>query len=255
MIRILTSDFKNYKKTEEKKITLPMDNGNGIVTQLKKYLNKTKKVVFIASDVNNTHELVSSYANIFFDSMKMIGITFDEYYILDGKSKDKAREYIEESDLVFLCGGDTYKQHVFFEMINLKSLLENYNGIVMGQSAGALNMAEKVFNSPEEQEKSQPIYFDGLRLTDINIEPHFVYDVSNFDDNEKYQRNAIINESYNRPIYGQCNGSYIIIDNENNVKVYGQTYLIYNGNIECICKEGRNILINETSNIKKTYRK
>lgn len=50
----------------------------------------------------------------------------------------------------------------------------------------------------------------------VNIEPHFVYDASSFNENEKYQRNAIIEESYNRSIYGQCNGSHILID-ENNI--------------------------------------
>ena len=48
----------------------------------------------------------------------------------------------------------TYKQHEFFIEINLKELLKNYQGLVIGQSAGALNMADKVFNSPEEQENS-----------------------------------------------------------------------------------------------------
>lgn len=52
-------------------------------------------------------------------------------------------------------------------------------------------MADKIFNSPEEQEISEPLFYEGLGLTNINIEPHFVYDTLNFDDNEKYQRDAL----------------------------------------------------------------
>ena len=40
MIRILTSDFKNYEKKDGIKITHPMSNENGIVDQLKKVLKE-----------------------------------------------------------------------------------------------------------------------------------------------------------------------------------------------------------------------
>lgn len=73
----------------------------------------------------------------------MVDITFDEYYILDGTKVDRAREYIENANLVFLCGGDAYNQHLLFKEINLKSLLSTYSGIVMGQSAGAININYK----------------------------------------------------------------------------------------------------------------
>ena len=232
MIRILTSDFKNYEKKDGIKITRPMSNENGLVDQLKNALKRNKKVVFVSSDINSTPDSVESYARIFFDSMKMVGITFEEYCILDGTKVNKSKEYIENADLVFLCGGDTYNQHLLFEKINLKLLLSTYSGVVMGQSAGAINMAEHCFNSPEELEESEPVFFEGLGLTNINIEPHFVYDTSRFNENEKYQRKVIIDESYNRPIYGQCNGSHVFIDENNIATIYGETYLIINGNIE-----------------------
>lgn len=244
MICILASNFKNYIKKNDIKISCPIDNTNGLVDQLKDNIIRTKKVVFVASDINDSYEKVSSYANIFFESMSMVGITFLEYFILYGDNMDKAAEYINDSDLVFLCGGSTYNQYIFFEIINLRYLLENYSGIVIGQSAGALNMAIDVFNSPENKEESEPIYFDGLGLTNINIEPHFEFDDSVFDENEKYQRDFIIKESYKRTIYGQCDGSHILINNSNKVMICGKTYLIKNGNIDLICNDGESILIN-----------
>ena len=218
MIRILTSDFKNYEKKDGIKITRPMSNENGLVDQLKNALKRNKKVVFVSSDINSTPDSVESYARIFFDSMKMVGITFEEYCILDGTKVNKSKEYIENADLVFLCGGDTYNQHLLFEKINLKLLLSTYSGIVMGQSAGAINMAERCFNSPEELEESE-------------------------NENEKYQRKVIIDESYNRPIYGQCNGSHVFIDENNIATIYGETYLIINGNIEKICENNQKFVI------------
>lgn len=243
MIRILTSDFNNYEKAGGVKVTRPMSNGNGIVDQLKNFLKGNTKAVFISSDIDSTPGSVEGYARIFFDSMKMVGITFDEYCILDGTKVDKAGEYIKNADLVFLCGGDPYKQHLLFEKIDLKLLLSSFSGIVMGQSAGAINMAVHCFNSPEESEESGPVFFDGLGLTNINIEPHFVYDTSKFDENQIYQREVIIKESFNRPIYGQCNGSHVFIDEDNTATIYGETYLVTNGNIEKICDNNQKYVI------------
>ena len=247
MIRYLTSDFGNYEKKDGQKITHPIDNINGIVDQFKNDIKKFDKVVFVASDMNTPTEKVMGYANIFFDSLKMVEIEFTEYLVLDGSKINEAERYIDGADLVFLCGGDTYNQHLFFETIHLKTLLENNQGVVVGQSAGALNMAENVFNSPEEMEESEPVFYDGLGLVDINIEPHFEYDDSSFDEAEKYQRESIIKESFNRPIYGQVNKSHIRIDDSNKAVIYGETYLIENGNIVKICDNKRNVSINENN--------
>ena len=137
----------------------------------------------------------------------------------------RAKEFVDKANLIFLSGGNTFLQSEFFKEINLKALLENYNGIVVGQSAGSINMAKDVFNSPEQSENSDPIYFEGLGLTKMNIEPHWKNDISAFDEDEKYQRNYILEESEKRAIYGLCDGSYILINNDE-VKIYGETYLI-----------------------------
>ena len=112
-------------------------------------------------------------------------------------------------------------------------------------------MAVDVFNSPEEKEESEPVFFEGLGLTTINIEPHFEYDDTNFNDKEKYQRDAIINESYNRPIYGQCNGSHIFINEDNVAIAYGETYLILNGKIDKICDNQKSASIDNATKLKK----
>ena len=62
------------------------------------------------------------YANIFFDSLKMVGIQFDEYYVFEDVTRDKASEYIAGADIVYLCGGRTSYQMKFFDEINLKEL-------------------------------------------------------------------------------------------------------------------------------------
>jgi len=250
MIRLLTSNFKHYHKEGNQKIANAFDNTNGIVDQIKEYLKGKNTILFISSDSKNM-EKVLLYSQLLFDGLRLSGIEFKNYLILSDVTKAHAKEYIEEADLIFLSGGDTFIQHQFFSEIKLKDLLINFNGLVIGQSAGALNMADSVFNSPEEMENSEPIYFNGLGLTKINIEPHFVFDTKEFDESKVYQKNKIIEESYKRKIYGQCDGSYILIDDNDNEIIYGETYLIENGNVIKICDNMENIIINKLSSIHK----
>ena len=70
-----------------------------------------------------------------------------------------------------------------------------------------------------------------------------MYDTSKFDENQIYQREVIIKESFNRPIYGQCNGSHVFIDEDNTATIYGETYLVTNGNIEKICDNNQKHVI------------
>lgn len=239
MIKILMSDFKHYHKVNGEKVANELDNSNGIVDQIKNKLSGNNAILFVASSPEDK-EKISLYTKLLFEGFKLSGVYFDEYLVLDDSTVDKTEEYIDKANMIFLSGGDTYIQNEFFKRINLRKKLEKFNGLIIGQSAGAINMADDVFNSPEEMEKSEPVFFQGLGLTNINIEPHFMLDDSNFDEFEKYQRNAILSESNNRKIYGQCNGSHILIDNDGNATIYGETYLISDGQISLICENGYN---------------
>lgn len=239
MIKILMSDFKHYHKVNGEKVANELDNSNGIVDQIKNSLNGNNAILFIASSPDDK-EKIELYTKLLFEGLKLSGVSFKKYLVLDSSTVDKTKEYIDKANMIFLSGGDTYIQNEFFKRIHLREKLENFNGLIIGQSAGAINMADDVFNSPEEMEKSEPVFFKGLGLTNINIEPHFVLDDSNFDESEKYQRNAILSESNNRKIYGQCNGSHILIDNDGNISIYGETYLISNGQISLACEDGYN---------------
>lgn len=230
----LTSDLGHYHKVDGEKIVNEIDNKNGLIEQLKVSLKGNKAILYIAADKTDTKK-VKMYANILFESLKLSNIEFNNYYILDEETMQNAKEYVESADFIFLSGGNTFFQNTFFNEIGLKELLKNYSGVIMGQSAGSINLADDVFNSPENLEKSDPIYLKGLGLTDINVEPHFVLDDSNFDDYKKYNRYYILNESKKRTIFALCDGSHIKIDDK--VIIYGKSYLISNGEINLICKD------------------
>lgn len=162
------------------------------------------------------------------EALNLSGLFFDEYLVLDNRNRSQVSEILKDSSLIFLGGENTYIQNQFFNEINLKEYVKKLGAIIVGISAGAINSAEEVFNSPEEDnDLSNPSILVGLGLTKINVEPHF--DIYN---NNVIQKEAILKESYNRVIYGLPDGSYI----KDNI-VYGECYEIYHGNVMLICKD------------------
>lgn len=230
-----TSSTKHYHIIDGKKFPNEIDNTNGIADQIKQLINGNNTILYIASNPKN-NEKTNSYASLFFEGLKLSGITFSEYLILDNKTKDNIKEYIKKANLIFLSGGDTYIENEFFQQIHLKELLKNFNGIIIGQSAGSINMAEYVYNSPEEKEESEPIYFEGLGLSSINIEPHFILDTTGFNEMQMYQRSHLLEESKKRPIYALCDGSHIL-ETDNSITVYGKAFLIKDATIIQIGKD------------------
>ena len=233
MFLFLTSNIGGIKKENGKKIPVEFYSKNQFLLNMKKSLKSNKKFVLIASNPFN-FEQNDKFLEMDIEALKLSGLYFDEYLILDNRNKTKIPEVLKDSSLIFLCGGNTYIQNQFFNEINLKEYIKELDSTIVGISAGAINSADIVFNSPEEDnDLSNPCILVGLGLTEFNIEPHF--DINN---DNMIQMKAILDESYKRVIYGLPDGSYI----EGN-KVYGRCYKIYQGNIEIICNDNECFLL------------
>lgn len=230
-----TSNTKHYHKINGEKFPNEVDNTNGIVNQIKQLMTSNNGILYVAASPDDS-EKVDSHSSLIFNGLKLSGITFSEYFVLDNRTKNNASEYVKKSNVIFLSGGDTYIENEFFNQIHLKELLQDFDGIIIGQSAGSINMAESAYNSPEEGDSSEPIYFDGLGLSSINIEPHFVLDTNGFDEMQIYQRNHLLKESKTRPIYALCDGSHIL-ETDESIKIYGKAFLIKDSIITQICDD------------------
>ncbi len=227
MVLFLTSNIGGIKKEKEKKIPVEFYSKNQFLLNMKKSLKSNKKFVLIASNPFN-FEQNDKFLEMDIEALKLSGLSFDEYLILDNRNKTKIPEVLKDSSLIFLCGGNTYIQNQFFNEINLKKYIKGLYSTIVGISAGAINCAEEVFNSPEEDDDlSNSSILVGLGLTEFNIEPHF--DINN---DNTIQNKAVLNESYKRVLYGLPDGSYI-----NDNKVFGKCYRIYQGNVELICQD------------------
>ena len=223
----LASNIGGIKKENGKKVPVSFFENNNFLKNMKESINDYDKFVIIASDADN-YEQNDYYLKLDMDVSAMSGINFKENVVLDNRNKDDIVNVLKNSSLIFLSGGDTLKQNIFFNEINLKEYIKNIDACIGGISAGAINSAKIVFNSPEEEKDlTNPSILEGLGLTTINVEPHF-----DCDKISKIQMDAILKESNNRVIYGLPDKSYIF-----NNKVYGKCYRVYKENIELISND------------------
>lgn len=232
---ILTSYIDLYDKDEEgKRIAKNFGNNNKILDNIKKYVKKYDNFLFVASDEFN-NEITDIYANVTFESFNMT-LPFKNYYILDSRTENIADDLIQKADLIFLCGGHVPTQNAFFNNINLKEKIKNTNALIIGGSAGAMNMADIVYCPPElDGEAIDPNFikiYKGLGLTNINVFPHYDEIKDDLVDGIHVINEIVIPDSFKYDIYAINNGSYILIDDKN--YLYGEAYLIKNGKVEKI---------------------
>ena len=241
---MLTSYLDLYDKDElGNKIPKNFGNKNSILDNIKKYVKKYDNFLFVASNEYES-ENTNIYAAATFESFNLT-LPFKNYYILDFRTENIADELIKKADLIFLCGGHVPTQNKFFNNINLKDKLKKTDAFIIGGSAGAMNMADIVYSIPElEGESINPNFqleLEGLCLTNINILPHYDEYGEFILDKKKFIDEIVLPESYNHPVYAINNGSYILIDDKN--YLYGEAYLIKNGEIKKINEENKVTII------------
>lgn len=236
----LTSDMGCSRKTNEGYVVNKINNINGIIEQIKSNLDKEDNFVFIASNPDN-YEKNDNYGKIVFDSFNLSGFNFNNLSIIDNRNYSDAESIINNSDLVYLANGDEEEQMKFFENINLRYLLRDYEGVIIGHGSGSLNLAHLVIVVPESFDDSKDDYVKrGLEKTYVNIVPHFKLIVT--DEFDKAIRNELLELSRRYSIYALCDGTHIY-DDDNQVIVSGEAYYISNGIVEKICDKEERTLI------------
>lgn len=199
-----------------------------IASELKRVINDTQRILFIASDPNG-HEKTDKYAELFYHLFHESGIVFGEYSIMDNRKTDYGYVHVvENTPCIFLCGGLTLLQYDFLKHNDLINPIKNHKGVVIGMSAGAINMAcHSVIANPAYP----PVRtFEGMGLVDITVIPHFnKVDI-------QYLTQEIFPITVNKLIYGLCDDAIITV-HDYNVKYAGTIYKISPG---CIKKMTEN---------------
>lgn len=215
-----------------------IDNDNGFLDSLKKYMTSRKCMVVISG---NPKKVKTGDPNeVTRKGFAMSGIPFDEYIYVNDTNKEHIAEYIKKADCVNLFGGHLPTANAFINELNLKELLKDFNGVVIGASGGAMNMADNVYCIPEVEgehvDKSFNRILKGLALTNVNVIPHYkFFEKDVFSDGVRMLEDILLPDSYKTPMIALPDRSYIIQQGDQ-ISIFGESYLLKNGTITPICK-------------------
>ena len=234
---ILSSSFTTYDTDSDgNRIPRVIDNENGFLDNLKKYMTKRKCMVIISG---NPKKLRSGDPNyITRESFKMSGIPFEEYIYVDDSNKHNIKEYISKADCINLFGGHLPTANAFINELNLEELINDFDGVIIGASGGAMNMADNVYCIPEVEgehtDKTFKRILKGLALTNINIIPHYqFFEKMVFSDGVRMLQDILLPDSKKTPMIALPDRSYII-QKKNQTNIYGQANLLKDGKINQI---------------------
>jgi dipeptidase E len=173
------------------------------------------------------------------------GVHFTTYQVLDDQNAYMAGELVENADLIVLAGGHLPTQNAFFREIGLRELLECFDGVVMGISAGSMNSADVVYVQPEEPGESAPEFErfrPGLGLTEVQILPHYQKVKDDILDGLRLFEDITYADSMDNTFFALPDGSYIVDDGEGPV-LFGEGYCLHDGVLEQIAEDGDEVAL------------
>ena len=211
MVKILTSDFPNGFPDDFSSI-------------LKKYIKESMNFVFVASEFENIYEKTDWYCNYFLKMFSDCGIIFKSVEVIDGRiSKETAQNMVRNADVLWLAGGDTPKQFAYLESYGLIPFIREQKGVIIGMSAGSINMTKTAVCTLTCKHDELEIY-EALGLVEFSVEPHF----------DKYNiTEELLMLSKKYPLYGICDDGAIICTDDKTSYI-GDVFLIDNGYVTLV---------------------
>ena len=223
-----------------------LNNQNSFLTRLREDLPENPRCLFVASSPDD-RGATCQFGAAMFCAFSDAGIHFSSYQILDRLTEEFAAELVMDSDFIILAGGHVPTQNAFLNEIGLSVLLQDYEGVIMGISAGSMNAASVVYMQPEEEGESDPEFerfAPGLGLTDINICPHYQKVKDDILDGQRLFEDITYADSEGNCFFALPDGSYLRIDEEGTL-LFGEAYTISDGELEQISQDGDILNLNE----------
>ncbi|PIH55280.1 Type 1 glutamine amidotransferase-like domain-containing protein [Paenibacillus sp. LK1] len=153
-----------------------------LVKLLQEDVQDRKSLVMISADPSGyTGEQINFDDVSEWRWLNQANIIFDEYYFIDYRmQKEDARRFIQNASVIFLCGGYPVLQNDFLTEYELSDVIKNSNAVIMGASAGALNMAAKWLSLNNTDEVETSAIYDGIGFDQFAYESHSQRDYATF---------------------------------------------------------------------------
>ena len=219
---------------------------NGFSDNLRRCLPEKIRCLFITSapdDYTFTDRVAWEMRTCFAEE----GFYIPELAILDRRNQQDAQMLIWKSDFIILSGGHVPTQNAFFQDIGLRELLKDYQGVVLGISAGTMNAADRVYVQPEEAGESVPEFvrfLPGLGITGINVLPHYQQVKDYMLDGRRLYEDITFDDSYGECFFVFVDGTYLLIE-DGCTTLYGEAYCLRDGNMEQISETGDIVILED----------
>lgn len=234
-----------------------IDKWNGFCERLHKIWPQNARCLMIASDPWN-FSMMDEMTGFFWHTWLREGFSMECMDKLDhrfGSWKHTgahiSREELHSYDVLFLAGGHVPTQNTFFQEIKLREKLKGFQGIIIGISAGSMNSSYTVYIQPEEPGEALDNSFcrwgQGLGLTNIMLCPHYQMVQDKILDGLHLYNDITIPDMKGKELVLLNDGSYLHIEKESadsreeNVMLYGESYVIRNDYIMKLCEHEHNV--------------
>lgn len=202
---------------------------NGFLDELYRSVGNWTRCTFVSSHPDDA-AYSDHCAYAMKEAFERVNINFMCFEILDRRTAHKVENIMRNTDFLILGGGHVPTQNAFLNEINLAEHLRSYTGVVLGISAGSMNMADEVYAWPEEEGETSPSYkrfLKGLGLTRCQILPHYYMVRDMKIDGLRAFEDIAYPDSKGRRFYVLPDGSYIY--SLNGVEeVRGEAYVVEN---------------------------
>lgn len=218
---------------------------NGFAAHLQSCVPPGASLVIVAADPDNeplNDEMLETFAGCF----AYHGMPLARADIVDSRNEEALPALLAACDVLLLAGGHVPTENAFFHRLGLPELLRDFDGVVIGVSAGSMNCAKIVYAQPEEPgEAVDPDYqrfLPGLGLTWVNVLPHYQQVRDYFLDGMRLFEDITYGDSEGHVFFAMPDGSYIFADGGETV-LHGEGYAISNGKMQLICNENETLLL------------
>lgn len=178
-------------------------------------LTDRKSLVMISAQSPDKQLNIDDSERTWFDQAN---IFFDEYHVVDHRTKkEDAQQLIKNASVIFLCGGYPQHQKQLLTEYELSDLIKKSNAVVMGTSAGGMNMSQKYLD--------KCTVYEGMALDRFSFEAHFDHD-----------NTALVKERFalseKIDIYVAADEDGAVRVKEGKIDIAGNVYLISHSKIQ-----------------------
>ena len=204
--------------------------GKEVSRVFQKDLKDCKNIIFIPGGMGKNSK-TDKYVNTDVEWFREIGIDIKNVDIFDvDMNMETLEEKINNAYIIFLMGGDTIGQFEFISKLDISEKIKEFQGAVIGVSAGAINLGNISICSKDIDDgvENTKIY-EGIGRIDYTFEPHF--EISNCE----LLKNELFPASNKFKIYGITNDTALKVSNEKEIDIIkGDLYIINNSEVNII---------------------